>query len=93
MLVNFKVALAVKGERQVGLAIRCGMDPTLLSQIINERREAAPELRAKLAAALGVSERWLFTKRGRLALVKAPRPATNSDIRTALPAMASAGRE
>ena len=63
MLVNFKVALAVQGERQVDLAMRCGVDPTLLSMVINERREASPELRAKLAAALSVSERWLFTKR------------------------------
>jgi transcriptional regulator with XRE-family HTH domain len=66
MLVNFKVALGLKGERQVDLAMRCQMDPTLLSQIINERREASPELRSKLAAALGVSERWLFTKRAHL---------------------------
>jgi len=66
MLVNFKVALGLKGEHQVDLAMRCEMDPTLLSQIINERREASSELRSKLAAALGVSERWLFTKRAQL---------------------------
>ena len=63
MLVNFKVALGLTAERQVDLAMRCGVDPTLLSQVINERREASPELRCKLATALGVSERWLFTKR------------------------------
>jgi hypothetical protein len=62
MLVNFKVALAVSGERQIDLALRCGIDPTLLSFVINERREAPPQLRSKLANALGVSERWLFRK-------------------------------
>ena len=65
MLVNFKVALAVSGERQVGLAQRCGIDPTLLSLVINERREASAELRSKLAEALSVSEQWLFTRRKR----------------------------
>jgi transcriptional regulator with XRE-family HTH domain len=65
MLVNFKVALALSGERQVDLALRCGMDPTLLSLVINERREATVELRAKLAAALKVNERWLFARRRR----------------------------
>ena len=63
VLVNFKVVLALKGERQIDLALRCGVDPTLLSMVINERREASPELRAKLATALSVSERWLFMKR------------------------------
>lgn len=65
MLVNFKVALATKGERQVDLAQRCRIDPTLLSQVINERREANPQLRATLSRALNVSERWLFTRRKR----------------------------
>ena len=65
MLVNFKVALADLGERQFALAQRCGIDPTLLSLVIHERREAGPELRSKLALALGVSERWLFSRRGR----------------------------
>lgn len=65
MLVNFKVALAVKGERQIDLAMRCAVDPTLLSLVINERRTATPELRSKLASALSVSERWLFAKRTR----------------------------
>jgi hypothetical protein len=65
MLVNFKVALALSRERQVDLAMRCGVDPTLLSLVINERREAPAELRSKLAAALRVSERWLFAKRTR----------------------------
>jgi transcriptional regulator with XRE-family HTH domain len=65
MLVNFKVALALSSERQVDLAMRCGVDPTLLSLVINERREASAELRSKLATALKVSERWLFAKRTR----------------------------
>lgn len=65
MLVNFKVALALSGERQVDLALRCGVDPTLLSLFINERREPTAELRSKLADALKVSERWLFARRTR----------------------------
>lgn len=80
MLVNFKVVLAVKGEKQVDFAIRCGMDPTLLSLIINQRREAAPELRAKLAAALGVSERWLFQKHARPTSPTTSRPSMHSDV-------------
>jgi hypothetical protein len=65
MLVNFKIALALTGERQVDLAMRCGVDPTVLSLVINERREAHGELRSKLADALKVRERWLFAKRTR----------------------------
>ena len=77
MFVNFKVALALKGERQIDLAIRCGIDPTLLSMIINGRREASAELRSKLAMALNVNERWLFTKR---TCVSYARPTTAEAI-------------
>lgn len=74
MLVNFKVVLAVKRERQIDLAIRCGIDPTLLSMIINGRRRGTPEVRAKLAAALGVREAWLFSKRTHIVPMEATRP-------------------
>jgi hypothetical protein len=63
MLVNFKIALAFRRERQIDLALRCRIDPTLLSLIINERRRANAQLRAKLSAALEVRERWLFSQR------------------------------
>lgn len=63
MLVNFKTLLAVRRERQVDLAIRVGIDPTFLSQIINGRRQADALLRSKIATALSVDERWLFSTR------------------------------
>jgi transcriptional regulator with XRE-family HTH domain len=80
MLINFKVALGLKGERQVDLALRCGVDPTLLSQVINERREASPDLRTKLAAALSVSEKWLFTKRTQGAFQERPKPRLSKPL-------------
>lgn len=76
MLVNFKIALAWKGEHQIDLAMRTGVDPTLLSNVINGRRPASPKLRAKLAAALGVRERWLFSRR--VMRANAPKPPLDS---------------
>jgi transcriptional regulator with XRE-family HTH domain len=84
MLVNFKVVLGVTGERQVDLALRCRVDPTVLSQVINERREASPELRTKLATALSVSEKWLFAKRTQESCSRAFQE--HSDKATASPA-------
>jgi transcriptional regulator with XRE-family HTH domain len=67
VLVNFKIALAIRKLRQVDFALRCRIDPTLLSLIINERRAANTRHRAKLSKALGVSESWLFSRRKRVA--------------------------
>ena len=61
MLVNFKVALAARKRHAVDIALEVGIDPTLLSQIVNERRKADAGLRARLATALNVDQEWLFS--------------------------------
>jgi transcriptional regulator with XRE-family HTH domain len=61
VLVNFKLALAARERHAVDVALQVGVDPTLLSQIINERRKAGAELRTRLAAALKADEEWLFS--------------------------------
>jgi transcriptional regulator with XRE-family HTH domain len=61
MLVNFKTALAVRGTRQVELALELKISPTVLSEIVNGRRSASASLRARLAEMLGVDEAWLFS--------------------------------
>lgn len=60
MLVNFKAALAVRQIKQIDLALKLKIDPTFLSQVINQRRGADPSLRARLATALQADEAWLF---------------------------------
>lgn len=70
MLVNFKTALAARKMSQADLAQALQIAPTVLSEIIHERRRADASLRAKLAGALNVDERWLF-----LTFVRVPAPS------------------
>lgn len=60
MLSNLKTALAARGVKQVDLALRLKIPPSVLSEIIHERRNADASLRARLADELQVDERWLF---------------------------------
>lgn len=61
MLCNFKAALAARGIRQVDLALKLQIPPTVLSEIINGRRTANADLRRKLSSSLDVDEGWLFS--------------------------------
>lgn len=61
MLSNFKAALAARGIRQVDLALKIRISPTVLSEVINGRRVANADLRRKLSAELDVDEGWLFS--------------------------------
>jgi transcriptional regulator with XRE-family HTH domain len=70
LLVNFKTALAARKMSQADLAQALQIAPTVLSEIIHERRRADVSLKAKLARALNVDERWLF-----LAFVRLPAPS------------------
>ena len=62
MLPNLKLALAVRKRHQVELALSLGISPSLLSEILNERRAASQELRAQIAKALDADEGWLFAR-------------------------------
>jgi transcriptional regulator with XRE-family HTH domain len=62
MLPNFKAVLAVRGVRQIDLALRLKIDPCLLSKVINGRTPASLDLQEKLAQALGVDAGWLFER-------------------------------
>ena len=53
MLSNLKAALAARRKRQADLAFALKILPGVLSEVINERREAPPALRRKIARALG----------------------------------------
>lgn len=72
MLVNFRIAMLVRGISATELALSVGLNYTALSHIVHERRKAAPELRARLARELGVSEKWLFNRKPRP--ISLPRP-------------------
>lgn len=61
MLVNFKTALAARKTLQTDLAQSLQIAPTVLSEIIHERREADASLRARIAEALRADESWLFS--------------------------------
>jgi transcriptional regulator with XRE-family HTH domain len=60
MLANLKTALAARRVRQIDLALELKISPSLLSEIINGRREPNLSLRARIAEALQADERWLF---------------------------------
>ena len=62
MLSNLKAALAARRKRQADLAFALKILPGVLSEVINERREAPPALRHKIARALRADEDWLFRK-------------------------------
>ena len=61
MLVNLKSAIAARRWRQVDFAISLKIPPSVLSEIIHERRQADAPLRARIAEALRADEGWLFS--------------------------------
>ena len=61
MLANMKTALAVRRLKQADLAMRLGISPTAMSEVIHERRIPDAELRAQIAQELVANENWLFS--------------------------------
>ena len=61
MLVNLKSAIAARRWRQVDFAISLKIPPSVLSEIIHERRRADVPLRARIAEAVQADEGWLFS--------------------------------
>jgi transcriptional regulator with XRE-family HTH domain len=61
MLANLRIALAARGIKQIELALRLRIDPTVISQIVNGRRRPSRDLCIRIAAALDADERWLFS--------------------------------
>jgi transcriptional regulator with XRE-family HTH domain len=60
MYPNFKLQMWRCGMRQNRLARMLDLDETILSRIINGFRRPAPEIKAKIAAALNSDQDWLF---------------------------------
>jgi transcriptional regulator with XRE-family HTH domain len=60
MLANLKAALAARRIRQVDLALSLQVPPSILSEVINERRKAGKQLREAIARALQADPAWLF---------------------------------
>jgi transcriptional regulator with XRE-family HTH domain len=71
MLINLKATIAARGWTQVDFAISLKVPPTVVSEIIHERRQADTPLRARIADALRADEAWLFSS-----VTRIPRPAT-----------------
>lgn len=70
VLVNLKAAIAARGLKQYDICSALKIHPSVLSEIIHERREADASLRARLAERLGADEAWLFQT-----VTKIPAPA------------------
>jgi transcriptional regulator with XRE-family HTH domain len=64
-LINFRVVLAAKRLRALDLAKELRESPSKVSLIMNGYVEPDPDFRKRCSAALGVSERWLFSRRYR----------------------------
>ena len=62
MYPNLKLQIWRCGIRQNRLARILGVDETLISRITNGFREPTPELKARIATALGGDEEWLFLR-------------------------------
>lgn len=71
MLANLKTALAARGVRQVDLALSLKMPPSVISEIICERRKASTELRDRIAVALRADADWLFASVTRIPPLRA----------------------
>jgi transcriptional regulator with XRE-family HTH domain len=61
VLTNIKTALAARRLKQADLAVRLGISPTAMSEVIHERRIPGAELRARIARELVADENWLFS--------------------------------
>ena len=60
MYPNLKLQIWRSGMHQNRLAQIVNLDETMLSRIVNGFRKPAPELKAKIAAALNSNQDWLF---------------------------------
>ena len=61
MLSNLKAALAARRMKQVDLALRVGIAPSVLSEIVHGRRRIDPGLAARIAEILQADPGWLFS--------------------------------
>jgi transcriptional regulator with XRE-family HTH domain len=86
MLVNLKSAIAARRWRQVDFAIYLKISPSVLSEIIHERRRASAGLRARVAEALQADESWLFS-----CVVRIPSPTRSPLTITAPDVMGGVG--
>lgn len=61
MLVNLKSALSVRGYTQWRFSLLLEIPPSVLSEIVHERRRPDPSLRARIASILQADAGWLFS--------------------------------
>jgi transcriptional regulator with XRE-family HTH domain len=62
LLANLKATMAARRLKAYELAAELGISPSVLSEIVVGRREASPELRARIALLLQAEEAWLFQR-------------------------------
>ena len=75
VLINIRVALAAKRWRCLDLAKALDVSPAKLSLVINGYSEPDSNFRKKCAEALGVREKWLFSRYRRIPVVNDGRGA------------------
>jgi transcriptional regulator with XRE-family HTH domain len=61
VLANLKAALGARGMRQADLALELKITPSVLSEIVNERRKANTSVRERVSKILQADESWLFS--------------------------------
>lgn len=88
MLLNLKSAIAARGMRQVDLAMQLKITPSVLSEIVNGRREPDASLRSRIAEALDVDEQWLFSR-----VTRIPRASSSSSEAALAAVSCAAGRQ
>ena len=87
VLSNLKAALAARRMRQVDLAMELKIAPSVLSEIVNGRRELSPSLRARIAEILNADAGWLFQE---VHFIPGPKSVETAEPRTGV---ACAARE
>jgi len=83
MLLNLKSAIAARGFSQIDFALENKIPPTVLSEIIHQRRRADAPMRARIAQALIANEEWLFSS-----VIRIPGPVRSNVGDALTPAMA-----
>lgn len=68
-LENLKVILEAERLTQTELAIRCGISPSVISQIMTKRRNMGSSFARKLEGSLGLTEGWFDTPHSRVSLM------------------------
>jgi transcriptional regulator with XRE-family HTH domain len=91
MLTNLRAALAARGMRQVDLAAKLKIWPSVMSDIVNGRRSPEPRVAARIAEILRVDESLLFGEKRLIPLI--PMSPVTPQETSPSPAMAAVQAE